>query len=126
MKFDPKDNPDWRQLEDGSVVTNKLAGTLLEPGESAEVQIILTWINGAQNVGEKVNWAEISKDKNDYDAPDVDSTPDNFEKGEDDIDSSPVILAIKTGGAKIYIGLTAIILLTFALGIDLIKKYVLE
>ena len=126
LKFDPKDNPDWRQLEDGSVVTNKLAGTLLQPGESAEVQIILTWINGAQNVGEKVNWAEISKDKNDYDAPDVDSTPDNFEKGEDDIDNSPVILAINTGSAKIYIGLIAIILLTFGLGIDLIKKYVLE
>lgn len=126
LKFVQDDNPDWRQLEDGSVVTNKLAGTLLQPGASAEVQIILTWINGAQNIGEKVNWAEISKDKNDSDAPDVDSTPDNFEKGEDDIDNSPVILAVKSGSAKIYIGLITIILLTFALGIDLIKKYVLE
>ena len=128
MKFNEEDNKEWKWkvLEDGVVVTDYLKDTLLKPGETATVKIVLTWINDANNLGEKINLAEISKDKNDSDSPDVDSTPDNKVPGEDDIDDAPVILAVKTGGAKLYIGLTAIILITFALGIGLIKRYVLE
>ena len=128
LRFDAKDNEkwNWKILEDGIVTTDYLKNTLLKPGESATVPIVLTWINNGENLGQKVNLAEISKDKNDSDSPDVDSTPDNKVPDEDDIDDAPVILAVKTGGVKIYIGLIAIILITFGSGISLIKKYVLE
>ena len=128
LRFIEDDNKEWRWkiAEEGVVVTDYLNGTLLKPGEYAEVPIVLTWINSAENLGEKVNLAEISKDRNDSDSPDVDSTPDNKVPGEDDIDDAPVVLAVKTGIAKIYAGLTMIVLLTFALGIGLIKKYVIE
>ncbi|MBO5479087.1 MAG: isopeptide-forming domain-containing fimbrial protein [Clostridia bacterium] len=126
LKFDAKDNPKWKQISDKQVTTDQLKDLLLKPGESATVDIILTWENSDKNLGLKVNWAEISKDYNDYDdTPDIDSTPDNNKPGEDDIDNAPVILAIKTGEARIYFGLTTIILVTLAGGIYLIKKFVL-
>ncbi len=126
LKFVKEDNPDWYEISNGVVGTKALENKLLQPGEFAEVKITLTWINGAENFGEKVNLAEISKDYNESDSPDVDSTPNNKVPGEDDIDDAPVILTVKTGKAQTYVGLTLIILVTFAGGIGLIKKYVLE
>ena len=128
LKFIEEDNTEWnwKEVESGVVTTDYLKDTLLKPGETATVQIVLTWINDSENLGEKINLAEISKDKNDSNSPDVDSTPDNKVPEEDDIDDAPVILAVKTGTVQIYFGLTAIILITFASGIGLIKKYVLE
>jgi len=126
LKFEKEDNPEWYEKENGMIGTKALENTLLKPGESAEVKVILTWINGNNNFGEKVNLAEISEDYNEGGSPDVDSTPNNKVPGEDDIDDAPSILTIKTGVEKIYIGLTLIICITFAGGIGLIKKYVLE
>jgi len=128
LKFIKEDNTEWnwQESKDGTVTTDYLKDTLLKPGDKAEVPIVLTWINDENNLGEKVNLAEISKDKNDSDSPDVDSTPDNKVPGEDDIDDAPVILAVKTGKAETYIGLITIILITFGAGVGLIKKYVLE
>ena len=125
LKFVASDNPDWKQISDNVVATTKLENTLLKPGESASVDIILTWINGDNNLGKKVNIAEISKDYNDSHTPDIDSTPDNFKAGEDDIDDAPVILSVKTGEVAIYFTLGTIILVTLAVGIILIKRYVL-
>ena len=124
LKFVAKDNPDWKET-DGKVVTDKLKDTLLEPGESATVEIILTWINNKDNMGEKINWAEISKDENEYNSPDIDSTPNNQQKGEDDIDSAPVILSVVTGNAQTYITLIFASLSIFTAGVILIKKFVI-
>ena len=126
LKFVATDNKDWREV-DGKIVTNALANTLLNPGESAEVEVLLTWINGNNNMGLKVNTAEISEDKNDSDTPDIDSTPNNQKPGEDDIDDAPVILATKTGE---LINLSYVLLATGSLaiistGVIFIKKYVL-
>ena len=126
LEFLPEDNPDWLEIENGIIVTEKLAETLLQPGESATVEVILTWINDEDNMGLKTNIAEISKDDNEYDSDDIDSTPDNKEEGEDDIDEALVMLSISTGGeSKVYIVLSGIILVTIAAGIVLIKKFVI-
>ena len=126
LKFVADDNPLWKQISEKEVVTEQTKDILLKPGESTTVEIILTWENSDKNLGLKVNWAEISKDYNDYgDTPDIDSTPDNNKPGEDDIDNAPVILGVKTGEAEIYVTLTTIILITMAGGIVLIKKFVL-
>ena len=78
-------------------------------------------------MGEMVNVAEISEDKNDHNAKDIDSVPNNKKDGEDDIDDAPVLLTIKTGGADVmkYTILTTVILAMLASGIIAIKKYVL-
>ena len=71
------------------------------------------------------NWAEISKDYNDYHSPDVDSTPDNNTPGEDDIDDAPVLITVQTGQIHIYLGITFAVLAILGAGIVLIKKFVL-
>lgn len=125
LEFLPEDNPDWEEIE-GKIITTKLADTLLQPGESATVEVILTWINDSENMGVKTNVAEISKDDNENDAEDIDSTPNNQKEGEDDIDDAPVMLAVTTGGETTYIILSTVILVMFGTGIFMIKKYVLD
>ena len=122
LKFIQADNPEWKEV-DGKVVTDQLRDTLLEPGESAEVEIVLTWINGEEHLGLMTNVAEISED----DGDDIDSTPDNQKDGEDDQDDAPVIISITTGAADVYgyIGLAAGVLAILSSGIILIKKFVI-
>ena len=76
-------------------------------------------------MGLKTNTAEISQDKNEYDVPDRDSTPDNKKEGEDDIDIAKVILSVTTGTAKTYFMLITGLLVVVGVGIILIKKYVM-
>lgn len=123
LKFIQADNPEWKEV-DGKVVTDQLKDTLLEPGESAEVEIVLTWINGEEHLGLMTNVAEISED----DGDDIDSTPDNQKDGEDDQDDAPVIISITTGAADVYgyIGLAAGVLAILSSGIILIKKFVIQ
>ena len=126
LKFVKEDNSKWTMLEDGNTVTtDQLKDKLLQPGESAVVEITLQWINGQNNFGLKQNWAEISKDKNDSDSPDIDSVPNNKKEGEDDIDDASVLLSVKTGSAENYIVITGCILAIVSAGIVLIKKFVI-
>ena len=125
LKFVKEDNPLWEEVE-GKVVTDQLKDTLLQPGETAEVSILLTWINREDNMGLKVNVAEISKDYNEYGAPDIDSTPNNKVTGEDDIDDATVLLSVTTGEEPVYVILTISILTILAGGIFTIKRYVLD
>ena len=125
LKFVAEDNPYWKDEGNNIISTTKLENTLLQPGESADVEVLLTWINREDNMGLKTNIAEISKDYNDKGVPDRDSTPDNKKPGEDDIDDAPVILSIETGKAITYVGLGIVVLVTIAGGIFLIKKYVM-
>ena len=127
LRFVQEDNPDWytREPLNGRerVATKLLENTLLQPGESATVSLILTWINGQDNMGLKTNIAEISQDDNEYDLPDIDSTPDNFKDGEDDIDDAPVILTVALGDTVLYIGVATLAVAVLTAGIFIIKKY---
>ena len=125
LKFIAADNPKWKEEGTNIVVTDELKDKLLNPGESATVEIILTWINSDKNLGLKVNWAEISKDYNDKGMKDIDSTPNNRKEGEDDIDLAPVMLTIKTGQETIYFTLTGVCLSMLGISIYLIKRKVL-
>ena len=122
LKFVQEDNPTWKE-ENGKIVTEELSGTVLQPKESAEVTIVLTWINDANNMGVKINTAEIEKDHNEYGTPDIDSTPGNGVPGEDDIDTAPVMITVKTGSEIITYSIIGIIsTIIIATGIILIKK----
>ena len=104
-----------------------LENKLLQPGESAQVTVILRWINGADNLNMKTNIAEISEDYNEYGAPDIDSDPDNKKGGEDDIDDASVLLALSTGIIKTILpimGGTLGIASIVGLWTVFIKKYV--
>jgi len=125
LKFVQEDNPEWKEV-DGKIVTRALENTLLQPGEYADVTVVLTWINGTNNLGTKVNVAEISEDYNDYGTPDIDSTPNNKVPGEDDIDDAPVILTVRTGEPIIYTGVAIAAIAIVSLGIVFIRRRVLK
>lgn len=123
LEFELADNPNWTMLEDGTLVTDELKDTLLQPGESAEVTIMLRWINSQTNMGVKINVAEICQDFNDYGTPDIDSTPNNNVPGEDDIDDAPVMLTVKTGSEDLkYIALITVILALLSVSIIALRK----
>ena len=124
LKFVAQDNPQWTEV-DGKIVTTALENTLLQPGDYADVTVVLTWINGSDNLGLKTNTAEISKDHNDWGTPDIDSTPNNQVPGEDDIDDAPVILTVRTGEPIIYTGIAIGAIAIISLGIVIIRKKVL-
>lgn len=63
-----------------TITTDQTKDILLQPGDTTEVEVVLTWINDSENFGVMDNWAEISKDHNDFNSPDIDSTPDNNKK----------------------------------------------
>ena len=127
LKFVKDDNQNWREV-DGKIVTNQLENTLLQPGESTTISVILTWINDSNNLGLKTNIAEISEDADDHgnSITDIDSTPNNQVDGEDDQDNAPVILTIKTGETTIYTGVIIASIAIIGLGVFCIKKYVLK
>ena len=123
LVFDEADNTIWTKVDESTIVTNALESVYLEPGESAEVTVILRWVNSASNLGIKNNIAEISKDYNEYGVADIDSTPGNYKRGEDDIDEAPVMLAIKTGSiATQCVALGIGVLTILVLGVKSIKK----
>ena len=127
LKYVAEDNQGWTTTENPNIVkTDLLADTLLQPGESAEVTIVLTWINDANNMGVKINTAEISKDYNEYGAKDIDSTPNNKVPGEDDIDDAPVMLSVKTGSAAIgYIAIAVAFFAIIGTGAYTIKRRII-
>ena len=125
LKFVAEDNEGWTDKGNNVITTRLLENTLLQPGESAEVTVVLTWINGGDNLGLKTNIAEISEDYNEKGIPDIDSKPNNQVPGEDDIDNAPVLLSILTGKIKLYATLGLIILVTIGSGVVLIKRFVL-
>ena len=125
LKFDPTDNPEWMDEGNNVISTRQLENVLLQPGESKTVEVIFTWINSKDNLALKTNTAEISEDKNEFDVPDRDSTPDNKKDGEDDIDIAKVILAVTTGAVQTYFTLTLGLLAVILVGVALIKRYVI-
>ena len=127
LKFVKDDNQNWREV-DGKIVTNQLENTLLQPGESTTISVILTWINDSNNLGLKTNIAEISEDADDHGNPitDIDSTPNNQVDGEDDQDNAPVIITVRTGETTIYTSVIIAVIAIIGAGAYGIKKYVLK
>ena len=126
LKFLEEDNPLWKKIDDKTITTDQCKDILLKPGDTTEVEVLLTWINGEDNMGVMDNWAEISEDYNEYGSPDIDSTPDNNKKDEDDIDDAPVMVTVQTGEIAKYTGISIIVLTILTTGIVLIKKYVVN
>jgi len=127
LQFVAEDNELWTDEGNNVISTKQLTGTTLQPGETAEVEVTLRWINGEENFGAKTNVAEISEDYNEENVPDKDSTPDNKEEGEDDIDEATVLLSVNQGGGipSIYTNTIITFLAIILVGTILIKKFVL-
>ena len=127
LKFVAEDNELWTDEGNNVISTKQLEGSILKPGDTAQVEVVLRWINGSDNLGAKTNVAEISEDHNEEDVPDKDSTPDNKKEKEDDIDEATVLLSVNQGGGiqSIYINITLAALVIILIGGIIVKKFVL-
>lgn len=125
-KFQSELNPEWYQTEAGNLYNASLSNTLINPGETKEVTLILTKTMTDENTGTVNNVAEIYETSNDLGLEDIDSTVANKVQTEDDYSSADVIISIKTGEVYIYIIVTLISVMILGAGIYLINKKVLS
>lgn len=126
LKFNSELNKDWYEGKDGVIYNASLANTVINPGESKEVTLILTKnMNDDADFGLINNSAEIYETSNDYGALDIDSTPGNKATNEDDYSTANVLTSVKTGDVVIYTTLVITIITIVGVGIYMIKKKVL-
>ena len=117
LKFDSANNANWIKDSDGNLVNTSLVTKKLEPGQSAEVSLILT----AQNVTKNIeNNAEIKEIYNVNNLKDIDSIENNKDIKEDDYSSAQVIISIKTG---IVLNILKIILILAIIAIMFLVLY---
>ena len=112
LEFSSELNPDW-YISGQNLHTKALANDKLQPGETREVKLILTKKMTENNTGLINNRAEIEESYNELGKVDIDSTPNNLMKGEDDLGSADVIISISTGIKTI--GYTILIIINTAL-----------
>lgn len=118
-------NKDW-YTSGKNIETKALENTLINPGESASVTLVLTKSMTENDNGIVCNTAEIAETYNEFSELDSDSQPANNKEGEDDISSANVILGLRTGGPITYITLTLSIMVLICIGAYEINKRVLK
>lgn len=126
MKFSSELNPTWYQSTTGNIYNASLANTLILPGETKELTLLLTKKMSDSNLGLINNTAEICESYNDLGISDIDSTPANKVQTEDDISTADAMLGVKTGEVYMYITITLICVGILGVGIYLINKKVLR
>lgn len=122
MKFNSDLNPNWYTGNDGNLYSSELANTVINPGESKNVKLVLTKTMNENNTGITNNIAEIYETYNELGLADVDSTPTNQAQGEDDMGAANVIVNIKTGAAVTYTCALLVALVILVTGIYLIRR----
>ena len=126
MKFSSELNKDWYEGESGNLYNSSLANTLLQPGETKEITLVLTKVMTNENTGTINNVAEIYEATNNLGVEDIDSTPANKVQTEDDISSADVVIGVKTGEIYVYIVITLASVALLGVGIYFINKKVLR
>ena len=126
MGFSGEDNKDW-YLSNGSVYTTSLANTIINPGETKELKLVLTRQMTNENTGIVRNTAEIASSYNELGIEDINSKTSNKMDGENDMSSGAIVLAVATGRTAIAItGITLAILAIAAIAVFETKKNVIN
>ena len=120
-------NKDWYLSEtNGNIYNTSLENTLIEPGETKELTLILTKQITEDSIGTTLNnQAEIYETYNEQGLKDIDSTEANRQEGEDDLGQADVLISLVTGKIIMYTGLIILVLAIITTGIIVIKKKVL-
>ena len=126
MKFSTELNPDWYVSNNREILNSSLANTLINPGETKEITLILTKKMSSESLGLINNTAEIYESYNDLGIADYDSQVANKVADEDDISGADILITVKTGETIIFIGLSIGIIAVISLSAIIIKKKVLR
>ena len=127
MAFSSDLNNNWYLGSDGNAYNASLANSIINPGETKSITLVLTRKMTGENTGTVVNTAEISKAYNEYGLEDGDSIPGNKKDDEDDISTATTLLAMSTGKEiASFIGITLGIISIVVLSVYLIKKFIIK
>ena len=127
MAFSSELNNSWYLGTDGNAYNTSLANTIINPGETKTITLVLTRKMTGENTGTVVNTAEISKSYNEYGLEDGDSVPGNKKDDEDDISTATTLLTMNTGKeVASFIGITLGTISIIVLAVYLIKKFIIK
>lgn len=119
LEFSSELNKNWYKDTDGNLYTTSLSGKAIKPGESVEVDLVLTKTMTEENAGTFVNNAKLVKISN---LENIKEKEDAIENNES---SAILLISIKTGSIILYMGVTMICLAIIGIGAYFIKKKVL-
>lgn len=126
LTFNSELNTTW-YTKGKNAYNQTLANTLINPGETKEVTLVLSKQMTADNMGTFNNIAEIESSYNEYSIKDIDSEAGNMQDGEDDQSNALVIIAIGTGRTIVKVGaITLAILGGIGLAVYLIRKKIIK
>ena len=123
LKFSSELNKDWYQ-QDKNIYNASLANEKIAAGETKEVTLTVTKAMTENNVGLVNNTAEIAESYNESAVADINSTPGNNTRGENDFGSADVIISVNTGLVITYISIIVIGIITLGAGTYFITKKV--
>ena len=120
LEFSSELNKDWYKGSDGNLYTTSLNGIAIQPGETSEVELILTKKTTENTTGTFSNNAELSQISN------IEAIEEKAEAKENNKSSADLVISIKTGSVIMYIGITIGCIAIIAAGAYIIKKKVIN
>ena len=120
LEFSSELNKDWYKGSDGKLYTTAFSGKAINPGQTSEIELILTKDMTEDNVGVFVNSASLEKVSN------LEGIAEKEDAKENNQSSAELFISIKTGSAILYTGITISCILIIAAGAYVIKKKVLN
>lgn len=125
MTFSSELNSSWYLGQDKNAYNTSLANTIINPGETKEIKLILSRKMTGENTGTVRNTARILTSYNEYGLNDVDTQ--NKEENVQDKSSADVVINMATGKEVASItGIALGILSIIAVGIYEIKKHIIN
>ena len=110
LKFNSELNKDW-YMKNNNLYNTSLANEKILPGESKTIKLVLTKTVTKTSAEIINNTAEIAEAYNSSGLKDVNSTPNNKVKDENDMGSADLIITVATGKEIIYITIGILIVL---------------
>ena len=129
MTFNSELNSSWYLGQDGNAYNTSLANSLINPGETKVVTIVLSRKMSGDNMGTVRNTAKILMSYNEYGLEDIDSNAEGTESGDqtDDKSSADVVIGAATGKEiASFTGIALGILAILAIAVYEIKKHIIN
>ena len=126
LTFNKDLNQDWYVGEDGNIYSVSLMEKLLNPGEEAELTLVLEKTMTNSNTGTVSNIAEIYEATNEQNVEDINSIPGDKIEGQNDMSKVEVLIAVKTGTVIMYITLAITVIAILGIGTYNVRKITLN
>ena len=120
LEFSSELNKDWYKESDGNLYTTSMKGIAIKPGETSEIELILTKKTTENTTGTFSNNAELSEISNLEAVEEIETAKENNQS------SADLVISIKTGSAIMYTGITVVCIAIIAVGAYIIKKKILN